>query len=304
MEYNDQFINDLFEKEIIFSNRLSNKYNYPDNITHLLYLIIPAFILKYGIKYQTMIENCFSCVPIIIDDKQDKIYQAYYFSSPRKREEEIETTKGIVLKNYRNISLMQLIDNLVHEYNHAINSLNNEITVQDNEILIRTGLVYNFFNKEDLSFIKVGDELILEEVLNTRQSELIIDIIKNFSNYNLNNTTLINTLYSIDKNYKSNSYFLESLVCNRLVQNKSFISTMENLRFNGNIYDIHYFFDGVVGKDGSLLELCKCLNKSLELQKKLATIKIFKNSTMNKIKAVNTKASFIVSKFDQNTIYK
>ena len=66
-------------------------------------------------------------VPIRINDKQDNVYQAYYYSIPEYKDGIINTTKGIVLQNYNNISLMQLLDNLVHEYNHAVNSIQNEI---------------------------------------------------------------------------------------------------------------------------------------------------------------------------------
>ena len=43
---NQDNINDFLSKYISFTNNLSNKYNYPDNINHVLYLIIPAFIIK------------------------------------------------------------------------------------------------------------------------------------------------------------------------------------------------------------------------------------------------------------------
>ena len=83
MNYDNNYINNLIETEISFSNNLALKYNYPDNITHLLYVIIPAFILKYGNSNKKLIEECFSNVPILINDKQDKLYQAYYFSNPK-----------------------------------------------------------------------------------------------------------------------------------------------------------------------------------------------------------------------------
>ena len=307
MEYNNKFMNQLIEQEIKFSNTLASIYHYPDNITHLLYIIIPAFIIKYGISYRSLIEDCFSKVPIIIDDKQDQIYQAYYFSKPNYDDSKLVTIKGIVLKNYRNISLMQLLDNLVHEFNHAVNSIQNEIKVSNN-ILIRTGISYNYFDKSSLKFLRKSEEIILEEVINTKQTETIIDIIKNLADKKIENTVVESTLYSIyhsiDSSYRSKSYLLESVVCRKLLENKTFLSTIENLRFEGEIDDIHHFFDSIVDKDGSLLELSKLLNKSLELQKELINTKWFKNSKINKIKEVNEKALKIVDAFNNNTIYK
>ncbi len=307
MKYDEHFINQLLEDEIKFSDSLSHLYHYPDNITHLLYIIIPSFILKYGMNYRNLIEKCFSSVSIIIDDKQDKIYQAYYFSQPTLKNGEYQVLKGIVLNNYQNIGLMQLLDNLIHEFNHAINSFQNEILVDDN-IKLRTGLVYHYFDKKTLKLLNKSENVMIEEIVNTKQTEEIINIIRTLSDYHIENTTITNTLYSIyhsiDSNYRSNSYFLESLVCQKLLQNKTFFSTIEILRFEGQLEDIYHFFDSIVGKEGSLLLLSKYLTQSLELQKQLSHTKWFKQSKINKIKEMNQKALDIVLKFDKHTIYK
>lgn len=307
MEYNDKFINELIDNEIKFCDSICDKYKYPDNIGHLLYIIIPAFILKYGINNKSIIEKCFYDTPIIIDDIQEQIHQAYYFGVPRYQGDSIVVDKGIVLKNYKNISLIQLLDNLIHEFNHAINSIQNEIVIND-FVLVRTGIVYNCFDIRTLKFIEKGFESILEEVINTKQTEEVIDIVKSFSKYNLNNTIVSYTLYSInhmtDINYRSKSYLLESLVCRRLLENKTFISTFETLRFEGKIDDINVFFDDIVGKKGSLSELSQLLNESLKLQKSLSNKKWFRKRIMNKIRSINIEAFKIVECFDNNTVYK
>lgn len=307
MNYNSDYINKIIDDEVIFSNNIASKFHYPDNITHLLYIIIPAFILKYGNYYRSIVEKCFATVPIIISDKQDKIYQAYYYSKPIKYNNDFIIEKGIVLKNYKDIDLMQLLDNLVHEFNHAINSIQNEMLI-DSDIKIRTGLVYNYFNISDLSFIKQGPEVIIEEVINTRQTELIIDIIHSFSNSDIKNTTVLNTLYSINhsinNNYRSNSYFLESYVCKRLLNNKTFISTLENLRFVGQVSDVSIFFDSITGDSGSFLMLANYLSQSLKLQKDYIKTKWFKKRILRKLKNNNELCLKIIDKFDNNTIYK
>lgn len=307
MNYNSDYINKIIDDEVLFSNNIANKFHYPDNITHLLYIIIPAFILKYGNSYRSIVEKCFATVPIIISDKQDKIYQAYYYSKPIKYNNDFIIEKGIVLKNYKDIDLMQLLDNLVHEFNHAINSIQNEMLI-DSDIKIRTGLVYNYFNTSDLSFIKQGPEVIIEEVINTRQTELIIDIIHSFSNSDIKNPTVLNTLYSINhsinNNYRSNSYFLESYVCKRLLNNKTFISTLENLRFVGQVNDVSIFFDSITGDSGSFLMLANYLSQSLKLQKDYIKTKWFKKRILRKLKNNNELCLKIIDKFDNNTIYK
>lgn len=307
MNYSDDYINKILDDEVVFSNEVALKYHYPDNITHLLYIIVPAFILKYGLNYRSLIHECFSSVPIKIYDRQDKIYQAYYYSRPIKSDDKIVTQKGIVLNNYKDIELMQLIDNLVHEFNHAINSMQNEIMITS-DIKIRTGIVYNYFDINSLRFIKQDPEIIIEEVINTRQTEMVIDIIHSFSNYQINNSTIASTLYSINysigTNYESNSYLLESYVCKQLLKNKTFISTLENLRFIGQVDDIKTFFDSVTGFDNSFIELAMCLNKSIKLQNELVNRKWFRKSKIRQIQEINKRAMDIVNLFNNNTIYK
>ena len=303
----DSSINALINNEIAFSDELSKKYGYPDNITHLLYLIIPAFIIKYGSNHKNIIEKCFNEVPIMIDDKQDNMYQAFYFSTPEFKNNVLTVKKGIVLRNYNNISLIQLLDNLVHEYNHAANSINNEVEVHD-EIRIRTGISYNYFDKSTLKFFKKSNEITLEEVINTKQTENIIDIIKGFSDRNVENTIVSNTLFSIyhmvGSGYKSNGYLLESIVCKKLMENRTFISTFEKLRFDGQVEDLYSWFDNITGSEGSFLRLTELLSKILKLNVEIANTKWFKNIKINKIKTLTAEAMEIVNKFNNNTIYK
>lgn len=307
MNYSNDFVNRLIEEEMKLSDNISITYHYPDNITHLLYLIIPAFIMKYGTHYKHLIEECFLTTPIMIDDKQDQIYQAYYFSRPIFRNDTYQLTRGIVLKNYQNIGLMQLLDNLIHEFNHAVNSLENAFSVGE-QISVRTGFVYHYFHKTNLSFMKSSEGNILEEVINTRQTEMIVDIIKGFSQYQIKNTIILNTLYAIhhaiDSNYQSNSYLLESIVCKRILQNRTFISTVETLRFQGQIEEIYHFFDSITGIDKSLISLSKYLEESLQLQKELIRKRFFRIFKIQRIRSITGKALDIIERFNNNTIYK
>jgi len=202
---------------------------------------------------------------------------------------------------------MQLVDNLTHEFNHAINSMNNEIKIND-YIMIRTGISYNCFDKNSLKFIKKSDNVILEEVINTKQTEIIVDIIKGLSNYQINNTTIQNTLYSIyhsiDSNYKSDGYQLETTVCKNLLNNKTFISTLETLRFKGEIDEIPYFFDNIVGKNNSYQELKNNLNILNKLQNEYNETTFLKKYKLNKIKNTSKKIIEIINKFNENSIYK
>ena len=75
---------------------------------------------------------------------------------------EYKTTKFMVIQNYQKNSLVDLLDNLVHEFNHALNSSINEIKITKNYLYLRTGLTYRVYKKEDLSFIRKDKSYLLE----------------------------------------------------------------------------------------------------------------------------------------------
>lgn len=301
-------LNELMKRCKSAVDNLTTIYHYPSNISHLLYLIVPAFVIKYGLENERYILRSFEQIPIIISDQVDNVYQAYYTSIPLEKDGGVITTKGIVLNNYENIELMQLLDNLVHEFNHAINSINNEISWDDSVIKIRTGLSYILYDRKTLKPIKKDANSIIEEIINTKQTEFIIDIIHSFYNQEFNDVEITNTLYSIhssiDKKYQSNAYLLQSLVCRTLMENKTFISTLENLRFKGNVEEINYWFDNITGIENSFQKLGNILSETLDLQIDLEMKKGIKFFKVQKIKSLNQEAMRIVKLFNENCNYR
>lgn len=296
----------LIEKYIPIVKEISNKYNYNSNITHLLYLIIPAFIQKYTLKKEQLILNTFKETKIIISTNKDKNIQAYYTSIPSYKENRIITTKLIIIQNYENISLIQLLDNLVHEFNHAINSYNQEIKPKDNILYLRTGLTYTSYSLPSLTPLKKDSSYILEEILNTNQTEQIIDIIKSYNNITI--SEISNTIYAINNetntNYTSKSYYLENLLFKRILENKTFITTLNNLRITGNIEDIEYWFNNITNIPNSYNNLNNYLETIMSLEKKLSTTKFFKSKLISKIKTNINNILNIINTFNQNCNYK
>ena len=292
---------DLIEREKSYIEEICNKYNYDSNITHLLYIIIPAFIIKYGVQKEKLILNTFRDIKIISSDKENNRVKAYYSSTPMRINGEIITKKVMVIQNYNNISLVDLLDNLVHEFNHAINSYINEVYISKKYVYLRTGLTYRVFNKEDLSFIKKDSSFILEEIINTKQTSDIINIIKDFDSND-------NTIYAINSEtnstYNSNSYYLQSYVCKEMLENKTFINTLENLRINGEVYDIRKWFDDIIGKEGTYKELIKSLEEVYNLEIEYTKRKWFKTFIISKIRDKSSRIMEIVRKFNNNVNFK
>lgn len=292
--------NFIIDKEKEFIDRISDKYNYDSNIRHLLYLMIPAFIIKYGINREKLVLNVFENIRIITSNKKDERVKAYYSSRPICIDGNYKTEKTMVIINYEKISLIDLLDNLVHEFNHAINSYLNEIKVTNKYLYIRTGLTNIIYRKEDLSFIKKDNSFVLEEIINTKQTSDIINIIKNFDSSN-------NTIYAInnetDNNYNSNSYYLQSYVCKEILNNKTFISTLENLRITGEV-DIPSWFDSIVGADGSYKRFIDLLVEIYNLELEYSKRRFFKKRILNKIRDTSKNILMMVNKFNNSVNFK
>ncbi|MBQ6538809.1 MAG: hypothetical protein IJL76_00835 [Bacilli bacterium] len=303
----NELINSLIEEIKVFIDNELSKYNYSSDIKHLLYLVIPAFIIKYDLKNKNKILTTFKEVPLIETSEDDKTHQAFYTSIPKRIDNKIITKKYIVLKHYQNKELIELIDNIIHEYNHAINSYENEIKISNNYIYLRTGLSYARYDKTTLKYIGLDDREILEEILNTKQTEEVMDILKEMSNYEIEDYSSKTTLYSInniiDSKYSSKAYSLQTTFLKNLSNNKTFINTLSNLRFTGNIEEISYIFDNSVGKEGSYNKLITILNEVTKLEKEYSKT-IFKKIKLNKIKSLYNEINRLIDTFNNNYHYK
>ncbi len=297
--------NEIIEREQRKIDSICDKYHYDSNIRHLLYLMIPAFIIKYGISKERLILNTFEDIQIVISDEKNKYVKAYYSSTPKKVGDSYTSEKYMLIYDYQNIGLIDLLDNLVHEFNHAVNSYQNEIRVTPHYVILRTGLTYRAFQKEDLSFVKKHDSYILEEIINTKQTSDIINIMKGFHTLN---SSLSNTIYAINSEtehqYNSNSYYLQSYACKEILNNRTFISTLEKLRLSGEVYELSKWFDDIVGKRGTYKELIRLLREVYDMEYKYATQSFFKTMTLSKIRDLTSQILRIVEKFNNSVNYR
>ena len=261
--------------------------------------------MKYGFDKEKVIINTFKETKIINSDKEDEIVKAYYSSTPRMVDGDFQTRKFMVIQNYNKISLVDLLDNLIHEFNHAINSYVNEIKVTLKYLYLRTGLTFRVYQKDNCSFIKKQSSYILEEIINTKQTSDIINIIKEMDQ---SNPIISNTIYAINaetnSKYQSNAYYLQSYVCKEILENKTFINTLENLRINGEVYEVNKWFDSITGKEGSYKELNELLVEIYNLEIKYTEQKFFKKRTVEKIRSTSKQILRIIKRFNENVIFK
>ena len=205
--------------------------------------------------------------------------------------------------------MQELIDDIIHEFNHAINSYNNEITYDDKYVKVRTGISYSLHDKETLNIIKKSDEVALEELLNTKDTEDVINIINSFGKYRIENQEFANMLYAIkieigSNYYISNAYFLQKKICEDLINNKTFTPTINNLRIKGLIEDIPSLFDNVIGIKGSYQKLNKLLSDMHILILKYNSKKFFKERLLNKIISKKNEVKELIQEYENKCIFK
>ena len=294
--------NKIIELEKQFVDNLCDDYQYDSNIRHLLYLIVPAFIIKYGMHREKIIHNTLKDVKIYKNNQKSKTIKGYYIARPIKVGNDINIIKHLVLYNYDSISLIDLLDTLVHELNHAINSYKNDIRITNKYICLRTGLTHLIYDKNTLESIKKDDSYILEEIINTKQTDDVINIIKNFDK---NNNLISSTIFSINgetkDTYTSDSYLLETYICKEITENRTFIRTLENLRLSGEIYNVRSWFDDIYGKKGTFKEMIQLLIQIIELEKTLSNKVLFKKPIINKIRSYSRRVMNIINKFNENS---
>lgn len=305
------FTNDTFnlylEKYKMFVDGLADIKKYPENILHLLYVVVPAFVFKYGIKYERIILNMFREVNFVIDDREDLVHQAAFSRILKCVDGIYKTDKYVVLYNYKNADLMQLLDNLIHEFNHAVNSIQNEISWDEEFVYLRTGITYLSYDRKSLNASSKQEDVVLEEIINTRQTEMILEVIASFSKYHVKDSEIANILYVVSGSvgvYKSGAYYLETTICKRLLENKTFIYTLEQLRFRGEVMDFPEWFDTITGIKGSFNKVEKLLSNTLYLERSLSSVRYFKKRKVSKILEFSHELMGIINLFNQNCNFK
>ena len=187
-----------------------------------------------------------------------------------------------------------------------VNSYQKEILIKDNTLFLRTGLSYVSYTLPNFNSIDKDSSYVLEEILNTYQTEEIVNLIKNYKPDV--ESALYNTVYSLnsetDSNYKSKSYYLEKSLLMPILDNRTFISTLNNLRITGDISDIEDWFNNITGDKSSYSLLIKYLKEIMELEKKYANQKLFKDITISRIKDLIGKVLEIINVFNKNYNYK
>ena len=306
----DEYVNMLFNKYKNIVDKIAKDNNYDDNIKHLLWLIMTSFVLKYGIKNESTILKCFRETIIIKKAINEKNVYAF-FNRIILHNNDFCTKKYIVINSDVYQNYIVYFDTIIHEFNHAINSMLNELKLKNNEIYLRTGLSYSVYEYDKYYNITEKcktDEYLFEEVINTYQSQEIINLVLQLNNMKIEDVEIATFINAISKElnnnkYSSLAYSLQMHMCRDLLSNRTFVSTLENLRFSGDVDNIEKWFDNILGAEGKYKELNSLLILSFNLSKKYSSSTFFKKRFSNKIKSCILKVESIVREFNKNCVY-
>jgi len=307
MVLNNTNINSFMERYVSLTDQICDLFGYDKNIKHLLYVTIPSFVIKYGFDNEQIIIKCFQSTRILIN-KKDNIIQAF-FDRELCYENEYYSRKYVVVNGMVKDHYIELVDSIVHEFNHAINSISNELKEEGENILLRTGISYLKYNKNNIKVaIDKSNNFVLEEIINTKQSEEILSIMSNLSNYSIENREICNFLEVLNseigkQKYKSKAYSLEMKICENLLKNKTFYSTLEGLRLKGDVEEIDFWFDNILGKQGGYSNLINLLYQIYRMEEKYSKV-LFKKRLINKVKNNINLITKIIEEFNHNCIYK
>lgn len=295
----------IYSKSI---EQICKKYNYNQNIKHLISFMIVLFLINYDRKYEKIIISCFENIEVIISNGYKKNIEAFYY---RKlyNDGDYCTQKYIFINNFVKEKYMDLIDSIIHEFNHAINSIKNEIKIDSNYILLRAGICFIKYNYNNLNVaIEKSKEFVLEEVINTIQTEEIINTILEINTEYVDNVELkgiINVLQMKlrKQSFKSKAYSLETVILGELTANRTFINTIKELRLVGDIEQIGDWFDSITKINGSYNKLNESLKNVMSLEEKIKKSKMLKIIIAKKIRKEILIIRKIIEEFNKNCNY-
>ena len=258
----------LYNHYLPFVEELSSIYNYDSNVTHLLKILIPLFAMKYEISNEKMILDVFKKVPIVFEDSfnSDDV-NALYLSRPVRRNGEITLIQQIIINGRKdNLLYLSFLENMVHEYLHAFNSYRNSHHADNTFLCLRTGLSNSVFDKDTLKFIKHDSSLLLEEVLNTKESEKLIQLLLEQNSTLADVSIVLSSMkQEINGDFHALGYRLPLLLVEKLITNSSFYHQALFYRLNGEIENFGMWFDSITNVDGSYKKFNQLLTKIVDL---------------------------------------
>ena len=246
-------INPFIDQVVLTIDSMFENTNIPQSFKDYLYLICTGMILKYGRDYTKDIYSSINNTKYIygLVGLQDKLSKeeyeyllprlktnanAYTISSVRTENKQIKIQYKIIITKDRNNKL-QLLEYLTHELNHILSSLRNTFTKTNNGIYFRYGLFKTNLSTPN----KKESGRIFNEIINTLETEDIINQLIELRKYKIYNHKFLDALKMLDtikEQYTATGYEPFVNLYRPLYNKKPFRDLIDKSMLEGNIESI------------------------------------------------------------------
>lgn len=263
--------NKLLDDKYSLMSDIAKKYNYNDELLSMITFIYVAFYLDFGKEVDFPLYDLFNRVKIIYEEGNvSEIANKYgygkmndgcaavtiftpnfrVFNNPEAKQNSQVILLGTHVEDYLATPILKL-EMLAHEIRHALMGYyNTNKLIDSNTYYMRSGLQETFYKRKDSDnrVTSIARANTLAEITNTYITEIIVNRIMSFSNYDIKNSNLKRYLKSLgtkqpDGRYRAIGYNNEVRLLYPLLLNDMFINLVNQCEFDGNLDLVKNFIE-------------------------------------------------------------
>lgn len=256
---------------------IAKKYDYSEELLNMITCAYVSFYMDLGKDVDYPLYDLFDRVRIIYEQGNvceiamrhgfgeisgDSAAITYFkpnlkvFKNPDLKQNPQIILLGTHVGDYFATSALKL-EMIIHEVRHALMGYyNTNKLVDEKTYYMRSGLQETFYKedekaKDGFAATRIGRTL--DEVLNTYISEILVNRIKSFSNYDIENNNLKRYVKSImtaheDNVYRAIGYHEDVKLFYPLLKSEMFIDLVNRHQFDGEIDIIKEFMESLTDK--------------------------------------------------------
>lgn len=280
--------NKLLNEKYYLMQDIAKKYDYSEELLDMITLAYVSFYMDYGKKVDMPLYDLFDQVQIVYEPgnvaeialrhgfgEMDAGTAAVTYFLPNLevfKDQSLKQNPQIILlgthvQDYLATTALKL-EMIVHEVRHALMGYyNTNFLIGDDTYYMRSGLQETFYKKDETAkggYKTRRDGRTLDEILNTYISELLVNRIKSFSNYDIDNANLRRYVKNIktkheDNLYRAIGYHSDVKLFHPVLLEKEFIDFVSEHQFIGDIEVVKEYIETLTNKM-NYLEFCNLLD--------------------------------------------
>lgn len=268
---------------------IAKKYDYSEELLDIITCVYVSFYMDFGKAVDMPLYDLFDRVRIIYEEGSveeialrhgfgkipggtaavtyfDPNFKVFQNQDLKQNPQKI--ILGTEVGRYFATTALKL-EMVIHEVRHALMGYyNTNKLVDDNTYYMRTGLQETFYTRNDQApdgFVGKRIGRTLDEILNTYISEVLLNRVRSFSKYDIENKNLRRYIKGIHTNHEDEVYraigYAEDLkLFNPMLQQQMFIDLVNQHQFDGDIDIVKEFMESLTDKI-NYLDFCNLLDK-------------------------------------------